>query len=40
MSTVTMSKKGWIVIPKEIRDRLRLKPGDKVSLVEYGDVLT
>ena len=39
MTTVTMSKKGWIVIPKEIRNRLGLEPGDKVSLVEYGDVV-
>ena len=31
MTTVTMSKKGWIVIPKEIRNRLGLKPGDKVK---------
>lgn len=36
MSTVTISKKGWIVIPKEIRDRYKLKPGDKVSVVDYA----
>lgn len=39
MSTMTISKKGWIVIPKEIRERYHLRPGDKVQLVEYGDLL-
>jgi AbrB family looped-hinge helix DNA binding protein len=34
----TVSGKGWIVIPKEIRDRYGLKPGDKVSFVDYRGI--
>ncbi len=35
MITVTVSPKYQIVIPRPIRDRLRLRPGQKVQLVEY-----
>ena len=34
----TMSTKGQITIPKEIRDALRIRPGDKVRFdLEAGD---
>jgi AbrB family looped-hinge helix DNA binding protein len=36
MSIVTVSKKGWIVIPKEVRERNGIKPGDKVVIIDYG----
>ena len=41
MPTSTMSSKGQTVIPKEIRDRLGLQPGDAVDFVvqEDGDVV-
>lgn len=38
-ATATVSRKGWVVIPKEIRDRYGIKPGDKVDFVDYGGVL-
>ena len=36
MSIVTVSKKGWVVIPREIRDRHNIRPGDKIQIVDYG----
>lgn len=36
MPTVTVSKKGWVVIPREIRQRYGLRPGDKVHVIDYG----
>ena len=35
MQTVTLSTKFQVVIPKSIRDTLRLKPGQKMQVVEY-----
>jgi AbrB family looped-hinge helix DNA binding protein len=32
----TVSEKGWIVIPKEIRDRYGLSKGTKVVVVDWG----
>jgi len=39
MNTSTLSAKGWVVIPQELRERYGLKKGDKVHFVEYGGVL-
>ena len=36
MQTVTISPKYQVVIPKEIRDRLGLLPGQKVQAIAYG----
>ena len=36
MNTVTVSKKGWVVIPKKIRERYGMQPGTKVAFIEYG----
>ena len=35
MNTVTISPKFQVVIPKQIRESLKLKPGQKVEVVEY-----
>lgn len=35
MQTVTVSPKYQVVIPKNIRDSLKLRPGQKMRVVEY-----
>ncbi len=35
MQTVTVSPKYQVVIPKQIRETLQLKPGQKMNVVEY-----
>jgi len=37
METVTISPKFQIVIPKGIRERLKLRPGQKVQVIVYED---
>ncbi len=37
MVTATMTSKGQLTVPKEIRDRLGLAPGDKVEFVQGDD---
>ncbi|HJW74156.1 MAG TPA: AbrB/MazE/SpoVT family DNA-binding domain-containing protein [Thermoleophilia bacterium] len=37
METVTISPKFQVVIPKRIRERLGLHPGQKVAAIQYGD---
>ena len=34
---VTVSSKYQIVIPRQIRERLGIKPGGKVEIIDYGD---
>jgi AbrB family looped-hinge helix DNA binding protein len=36
MTTVTISPKYQVVIPKSIRESLGLKPGQKVQAIEYN----
>ncbi len=36
---LTVSSKGWVVIPAEFRKKYRLQPGSKVRMVDYGGVL-
>ncbi len=36
METVTLSPKYQVVIPKSIRERLDLHPGQKVQVIQYG----
>ncbi|MCK5250335.1 MAG: AbrB/MazE/SpoVT family DNA-binding domain-containing protein [Spirochaetaceae bacterium] len=37
MTTVTVSPKFQVVIPKDIRNRMELKPGQKFQVLNYGD---
>jgi len=39
MDTGTISAKGWVVIPQDLRRRYRLKRGDKVHFIDYGGVV-
>lgn len=36
---LSVSSKGWVVIPKELRERHGIRPGGKVLLTEKGDGL-
>lgn len=36
MAEATVTSKGQITIPKPVRDRMGLKPGDHVEFVEHG----
>ena len=40
MTTLTISKKGWIVIPAKMRQKYNLLPGTQVVIVDYGGVLS
>ena len=37
MTAVTVSSKFQIVIPREIRDLLKIKPGQKLQMIAIGD---
>ena len=37
--TLTISNKGWVVIPAELRKKYNLTPGTEVIIVDYGGVL-
>ncbi len=37
MSSSTLTRKGQTTIPKDIRDRLNLKPGDKIKFMVDAD---
>lgn len=39
MSVVTVSQKGWVVIPAELRNKYHWKRGDLVKVVDYGGVV-
>lgn len=36
MSTATMTSKGQITVPKDVREDLKLEPGSKVMFVKLG----
>ena len=40
MTTSTLSAKGWVVIPQELREKYGLKKGDKVQVIDYGGGLS
>lgn len=37
MSAVTVSPKFQVVIPKEIRESMAIKSGQKIQMISYGD---
>ncbi len=39
MHTTTVSAKGWVVIPKPIREKHGLKKGSRVQVLDYGQIL-
>ena len=36
---VTVSQKGWVVIPAVLRKKYGLKPGVRLQVVDYGGLL-
>jgi AbrB family looped-hinge helix DNA binding protein len=40
MKTSIISKKGWVVIPRELRERHGLKQGDRVQVIDSGDMIS
>ena len=39
MTTVTLSTKFQVVVPKEVRRRLNLRPGKKYQVISFGDCI-
>lgn len=39
MATATVSDKGAVVIPPDVRERYGLRTGSRVHIIDYGDVL-
>jgi len=39
MAIAKVSKKGWVVIPREIRERCGIRPGDRVQVVASNGVV-
>ena len=37
MATATLTSKGQMTLPKDVRDDLKLEPGDKVDIVKEGN---
>ncbi len=40
MNSSTVSEKGWVVIPQELRERYGIKKGDRVHVVDYGGIIS
>jgi len=39
MYTTRVSTKGWVVIPKDLREKHGLRKGRRVQVVDYGHVI-
>lgn len=39
MHTAKVSTKGWVVIPKDLREKYGIEKGTHVQVVDYGNVL-
>lgn len=40
MPTVTVSAKGWVVIPADYRKKYDVRPGSEVEVVDFGGGLS
>lgn len=40
MAVVTVSQKGWVVIPVALRNKYHWHTGDRVKVVDYGGVVS
>ena len=40
MAIVSVSQKGWVVIPAELRNKYQWKTGDRIKVVDYGGVVS
>ena len=40
MAVVTVSQKGWVVIPVELRNKYQWHTGDRIKVVDYGGVVS
>jgi AbrB family looped-hinge helix DNA binding protein len=40
MAIVTVSQKGWVVIPVALRNKYHWNTGDRVQVVDYGGVVS
>jgi AbrB family looped-hinge helix DNA binding protein len=40
MAVVTVSQKGWVVIPVELRNKYQWNTGDRIKVVDYGGVVS
>ena len=40
MARATVSAKGWVVIPKELREKYGLTPGRSVEVIDYGGIVS
>jgi AbrB family looped-hinge helix DNA binding protein len=40
LSIVTVSQKGWVVIPAELRSKYGWNSGDRVKVVDYGGIIS
>jgi AbrB family looped-hinge helix DNA binding protein len=40
MAVVTVSQKGWVVIPSELRVKYGWQTGGRVQVVDYGEVVS
>jgi AbrB family looped-hinge helix DNA binding protein len=40
MAMVTVSQKGWVVIPVALRNKYHWNTGDRVNVVDYGGVVS
>jgi len=39
MYTTKVSAKGWVVIPKSLREKYGLRKGSQVQVIDYGQVI-
>ena len=40
MARATVSAKGWVVIPEDLREKCGFVPGQSVEVIDYGGVVS